>query len=97
MVNASVMDFLSMEMVKYVQRTTSENGGKEAIYYKLEKIGFEIGQRFVEKRSCDRKRFHDHLEIIKFVCTEVWNDAYGKQIDNLRTNHRVSITLSKSK
>ncbi|KAH8921456.1 hypothetical protein BT69DRAFT_331994 [Atractiella rhizophila] len=28
------------------------------------------------------------LEIIKFVCKDLWITLYGKQIDNLRTNHR---------
>ncbi|KAM0790725.1 hypothetical protein ACM66B_004580 [Microbotryomycetes sp. NB124-2] len=30
----------------------------------------------------------DALEIVKFVCKDVWIALYDKQIDNLRTNHR---------
>lgn len=37
----------------------------------------------------DRPRFQDVLEIIKFICKEFWSEVYKKQIDNLRTNHRV--------
>jgi len=28
------------------------------------------------------------LEVVKFVCKDVWTTLYDKQIDNLRTNHR---------
>jgi len=35
----------------------------------------------------DIQRFKDELETMKFVCKEVWNVVYKKQIDNLRTNH----------
>lgn len=45
-------------------------------------------------RSCCRlafskPRFTDSLDIVKFVCKDVWTAAFNKQIDNLRTNHRV--------
>lgn len=29
-----------------------------------------------------------HLDIIKFICKDLFLHVYGKQIDNLRTNHR---------
>ena len=31
----------------------------------------------------------DALEIIKFMCKELWLAVFKKQVDNLRTNHRV--------
>ena len=31
----------------------------------------------------------DALEVIKFMCKEFWIAAFKKQVDNLRTNHRV--------
>lgn len=31
-----------------------------------------------------------HLDMIKFVCKDLFLFVYAKQIDNLRTNHRVS-------
>uniref|UniRef100_A0A914RW67 Uncharacterized protein n=1 Tax=Parascaris equorum TaxID=6256 RepID=A0A914RW67_PAREQ len=27
---------------------------------------------------------------MKFLCKEFWTAAFGKQVDNLRTNHQVS-------
>lgn len=29
------------------------------------------------------------LERVKFVCKDLWSAVWDKQIDNLRTNHRV--------
>lgn len=53
----------------------------------VEAIGFATGQKFAEKLTKDYNRFKDELDIIKFVCKEFWNALFGKQIDNLRTNH----------
>lgn len=32
--------------------------------------------------------------MIKFVCKDLFLFVYAKQIDNLRTNHRVSLSFS---
>jgi len=39
--------------------------------------------------SRDRPRFADTLDMIKFLCKDVWTLVFRKQIDNLKTNHRV--------
>lgn len=39
--------------------------------------------------SRDRPRFTDTLDVIKFVCKDLWMLVFRKQIDNLKTNHRV--------
>jgi len=38
----------------------------------------------------ERPRFTEHLEAIKFICKDFWSELFKKQIDNLKTNHRVS-------
>lgn len=30
----------------------------------------------------------DQLDIFKFICKEFWSFVFGKQVDNLKTNHR---------
>lgn len=35
---------------------------------------------------------NDTLERVKFVCKDLWSAVWDKQIDNLRTNHRVCMT-----
>lgn len=39
--------------------------------------------------SRDRPRFADNLDVIKFLCKDLWTILFRKQIDNLKTNHRV--------
>ena len=49
-VNESCLEFLIMEMVDLMYRTTvdSEND-KEAVYYKLEMLGYQVGRSLVER------------------------------------------------
>lgn len=44
--------------------------------------------------TMERPRFSDHLEAIKFICKDFWSELFKKQIDNLKTNHRVSSKLN---
>ncbi|KAM4119354.1 hypothetical protein ACJW30_03G052300 [Castanea mollissima] len=37
----------------------------------------------------ERPHFSDHLEAIKFICKDFWSELFKKQIDNLKTNHRI--------
>ena len=39
--------------------------------------------------SRDRPRFNDTLDVIKFLCKDLWTLVFKKQVDNLKTNHRV--------
>jgi len=44
------------------------------------------------RRLCHGKPyFSETLESIKFVCKDLWTACWDKQVDNLRTNHRVSL------
>ena len=46
-------------------------------------------------RLCrDRPRFGDTLDVVKFICKDVWSACWDKQVDNLRTNHRVGWRMS---
>ncbi|KAL2160524.1 hypothetical protein VTH06DRAFT_1212 [Thermothelomyces fergusii] len=42
----------------------------------------------VERFSRDRPRFNDTLDVIKFLCKDLWTIVFRKQVDNLKTNHR---------
>jgi hypothetical protein len=44
---------------------------------------------FLPRFSRDRPRFTDTLDVIKFLCKDLWMLLFRKQIDNLKTNHRV--------
>lgn len=45
--------------------------------------------------SRDRPRFNDTLDVIKFLCKDLWSLVFGKNIDNLKTNHRVCPTFDR--
>lgn len=62
---------------------------KETVYYRLERLGYRVGQGLSERFSRDRPRFTDQLDVIKFICKDLWVVVFKKQIDNLKTNHRV--------
>ncbi|KAG2748601.1 transport protein particle component [Suillus brevipes Sb2] len=60
----------------------------EGVRSRLEAIGIHVGGNFAERLCRDRPLFSDSLDVIKFVCKELWVSCWDKQVDNLRTNHR---------
>ncbi|KAK6073629.1 transporter particle component [Seiridium cupressi] len=61
---------------------------RDAVFYRLETLGYRVGLGLVERFSRDRPRFNDTLDVIKFLCKDLWTLVFKKQIDNLKTNHR---------
>ncbi|KAJ9664408.1 hypothetical protein H2198_000337 [Neophaeococcomyces mojaviensis] len=61
---------------------------KDSVYFRLEKLGFRVGLGLSERFSRDRPRLSDPLDVIKFLCKDIWTIVFKKQIDNLKTNHR---------
>jgi len=61
---------------------------REAVFYRLESLGYRVGLGVVERFSRDKPRFTDTLDAIKFLCKDLWQLVFKKQIDNLKTNHR---------
>ncbi|CAK7267840.1 hypothetical protein SEPCBS57363_002794 [Sporothrix epigloea] len=70
------------------QRLLDEDEERNAVYYRLDTLGYRVGQGLVERFSRDRPRFHDTLDVIKFLCKDLWVLVFRKQVDNLKTNHR---------
>lgn len=67
---------------------------------RIEKYGFQIGVSLAEVLlfknnhiSHTTTKIGDILDIMKFICRDVWKCVYGKQMDNLRTNHRGTFVL----
>ncbi|CAJ0939354.1 unnamed protein product, partial [Mesorhabditis belari] len=54
----------------------------------LESIGLRTGFLLAERLCRDLPRISTELEIMKFICKEFWISVFGKQVDNLRTNHQ---------
>ncbi|KZF21268.1 BET3 family protein [Xylona heveae TC161] len=70
------------------EEVLDEEERREAAFYKLDLLGYRVGQGLVERFSRDRPRFTDGLDAIKFLCKDLWTLVFRKQIDNLKTNHR---------
>ncbi|EKD13468.1 uncharacterized protein L3040_008665 [Drepanopeziza brunnea f. sp. 'multigermtubi'] len=69
-------------------RKMDEDEERDAVFFRLEMLGYRVGQGLVERFSRDRPRFTDTLDVIKFLCKDLWTLVFRKQIDNLKTNHR---------
>uniref|UniRef100_A0A0K0D098 Transport protein particle component, Bet3 n=1 Tax=Angiostrongylus cantonensis TaxID=6313 RepID=A0A0K0D098_ANGCA len=54
----------------------------------LESMGYRVGYVMVEYVSKEVPKFLTELEVVRFICKEFWSAMFGKQVDNLRTNHR---------
>ncbi|SZF01734.1 unnamed protein product [Blumeria hordei] len=65
-----------------------EDDEKDAVFFRLEALGYRVGQGLVERFSRERQRFIDTLDVIKFICKDLWQLLFKKQLDNLKTNHR---------
>ncbi|EPE07238.1 trafficking protein particle complex subunit 6b [Ophiostoma piceae UAMH 11346] len=69
-------------------KVLDDDDERDAVFYRLEMLGYRVGQGLVERFSRDRPRFHDTLDVIKFLCKDLWMLVFRKQVDNLKTNHR---------
>ncbi|KAJ9647484.1 hypothetical protein H2204_000113 [Knufia peltigerae] len=70
---------------------------RDSVYVRLERLGFRVGEGLSERFSRDRPRLTDQLDVIKFLCKDLWTVVFKKQIDNLKTNHRGVFVLTDSK
>jgi len=96
--SSTALDFLLIEIVPLAKRIAADvsppgepleaEEEREATFYRLEQLGFKVGQGLVERFSRDRARMVEPLDVIKFICKELWMIVFRKQIDNLKTNHR---------
>ncbi|KAF2205162.1 transport protein particle component [Delitschia confertaspora ATCC 74209] len=68
--------------------TLDEEEAREAVFHRLEALGYRVGLGVVERFSRTHPRPQTPLDIIKFLCKDLWTLLFRKQIDNLKTNHR---------
>ncbi|KAL9625020.1 MAG: hypothetical protein Q9160_000749 [Pyrenula sp. 1 TL-2023] len=61
---------------------------RDAMYWRLDALGYRVGLGLSERFSRDRPLFTEPLDVIKFLCKDLWTIVFKKQIDNLKTNHR---------
>lgn len=70
--------------------TMDEEEMRDKAFFTIEKLGFEVGIRVMERLAISRPHlFIDTLDIFKFLCKDFWTFLFQKPIDNLKTNHKV--------
>lgn len=88
-VAAVCFDYLLSEFLGHlVSECKDTRASREAMYRKLEAAGFDVGRRVTEVLTKDFATIGDTLEVIKFVCRELWTYLFGKVIDQLQTDNR---------
>ena len=97
--NLNISPQLDMPSYKLIHEISQTNGEeREKVLKRLRNIGFQIGSKlsdlllFSNNPNIQFKDM-DILLIMKFICRDVWKQVYGKQIDNLKTNHRGTFYL----
>ncbi|KAI4718283.1 transport protein particle component [Aureobasidium sp. EXF-10727] len=70
---------------------------QESVHYRLDALGYRVGLGLVEKLSQNSPRPTTPLDMIKFICKDLWQVVFRKQIDNLKTNHRGTFVLTDNK
>jgi hypothetical protein len=70
------------------------DGIRDAVFWRLDNLGYRVGQGLVERFSVNKPRPQSPLDAIKFVCKDLWILLFRKQIDNLKTNHRGVFVLT---
>ncbi|EFX00342.1 bet3 family protein [Grosmannia clavigera kw1407] len=70
------------------RRVLDDDEEQDAVSFRLDMLGYRVGQGLVERFSRERPPFHDTLDVIKFLCKDLWTLVFRKQVDNLKTNHR---------
>ncbi|QLQ79676.1 hypothetical protein HG537_0C03240 [Torulaspora globosa] len=81
-----------------IQLYEAEEDTKERILERLRSMGFQTGNKLSELLVFSNNpnltfKDMDLLAIMKFICRDVWKQMFGKQIDNLKTNHRGTFYL----
>lgn len=64
--------------------------------YRVETYGYSLGMRLAEYIMYSLRseiKLVVVLDVMKFICRELWKELYGKQMDSLRTNHRGTFVL----
>ena len=75
-VSERAFELLYLAAVEEITRT--RNNDADAIASALEAIGYRTGLRLLEWMTLERSRFTSELEVVKFVCKEVWMLAFSK-------------------
>lgn len=77
-VSESAFEYLLAEILSLkLQKQQSE----DELSIHLEKMGYEVGFRYIEKICPIQKVLSsEHLDIVKFVCKDLWEELFKKKV-----------------
>ncbi|XP_027801700.1 trafficking protein particle complex subunit 6A isoform X2 [Marmota flaviventris] len=95
MADAVLFEFLHTEMVAELWTPDPDpgSGGQKTCPSVLESVGFRVGQALGERLPRDTPAFREELDVLKFLCKDLWVAVFQKQMDGLRTNHQGTYVL----
>uniref|UniRef100_A0A8C6RGM2 Trafficking protein particle complex subunit 6A n=1 Tax=Nannospalax galili TaxID=1026970 RepID=A0A8C6RGM2_NANGA len=92
MADTVLFEFLHTEMVKELWAPVARRGGGMSLSV-LEGLGFRVGQALAERLPQETLAFREELDVLKFLCRDLWVAVFRKQMDGLRTNHQGTYVL----
>lgn len=97
-VSNAALDYLLIEAVPLSKEVCKELGyvddaAETEACFRVEKYGFKVGKGLAQVITRNRPRLSQQLDIVKFVCKDLWMVVFHKQMDNLKTNHRDTFVL----
>ena len=101
--NGTLFNLLFVELIDLSLRQSIPSDSEmpqpdqELAFYRIERIGHSVGQKLADRLVLGHRLFSDQLDILKYICKEYWMLLFHKQIDNLKTNHKVQRQLQSSR
>uniref|UniRef100_A0A7N9C946 NTPase KAP family P-loop domain containing 1 n=1 Tax=Macaca fascicularis TaxID=9541 RepID=A0A7N9C946_MACFA len=95
MADTVLFEFLHTEMVAelWAHDPDPGPGGQKMSLSVLESMGFRVGQALGERLPRETLAFREELDVLKFLCKDLWVAVFQKQMDSLRTNHQGTYVL----
>jgi len=96
LVSATALDLLNLEFAAYLLRNHDDGRvAQEAMSGKLERVNFNVGRRYAERLCRERteRMSLESIDIVKFVCRELWTELFRKPVDKLQTNNKGTYVL----
>mmetsp|Transcript_2900 Transcript_2900/g.8378 ORF Transcript_2900/g.8378 Transcript_2900/m.8378 type:complete len:172 (-) Transcript_2900:129-644(-) len=99
----SVFELLMFEAFRVAREAPGGDGGEDGasaearrmeVKGRIEAMGFDVGYRKVERSATEKLLGRHPLELIKFICKDLWLALFQKQADRLQTNHRGMFVLN---
>ncbi|XP_021106530.1 NTPase KAP family P-loop domain-containing protein 1 isoform X5 [Heterocephalus glaber] len=86
MADTVLFQFLHTEMVAqlWARNPDPRPGGQKTSLSVLESVGFRVGQALGERLPQEALGFKEELDVLKFLCKDLWVAVFRKQMDSPR-------------